>query len=99
MSKLDAGRVAAVFAADTALKFGTGFASKRYSHLHKFAYALGVQTCKRVAFVKLRAVIAGKEYACDVTAEAAGQRRKVVGTRGGFQSSCPLDISSWTWQP
>lgn len=79
MAEFHGGRIAAVFAADTAGHTGTGLAAKFYGHLHQFAYADGVETRKRIGFVNLICIVSGQEFACVVAGEPERHLRKIVG--------------------
>ena len=79
MAEFDGRRVAAVFAADTAMKLFAGALAELNGSFHKFAYALGIEPCKRVEFVNLCRIVRRKELACVVTREAEGHLREVVG--------------------
>ncbi len=79
MAEFDRGRVAAVFAADTAMQLAVCAFTERNRHLHKFADADGVETCKRVGLVNLCLIVAGQELTCVVTAEAERHLSEVVG--------------------
>ena len=80
MAELDGRRIAAVFAADTAMNVAAGSVSHFDSHIHKFAYAGGVKTCERIGLENLVLVVRRQEFACVVAAETEGHLRKVVGT-------------------
>ena len=80
MAELDGRRIAAVFAADTAMNVAAGCVSHFDSHIHKFAYAGGVKTCERIGLENLVLIVRRQEFACVVAAETEGHLRKVVGT-------------------
>ena len=68
-------RVAAMFAADTAVKRLSFTLAEFNGSFHKFTYADGVKTCKRVAFVNLICVGRSKAFACVVPAEPESHLR------------------------
>ena len=78
MAELDGGRVATVFTADTAVQMAVCASAERNCHLHEFADANGVKTCKRIGFVNLCLIVTGQELACVVTAEAERHLSEVV---------------------
>ena len=78
MAEFDGRRIAAVFAADTAVQMAVCALAERNCHLHEFADADSVETCKRIGLIDLCLIVTGQELACVVTAEAEGHLSKVV---------------------
>ena len=75
MAEFDGRRVAAVFAADTAVKVASLALAELYCHIHKLAYACRIKTGEGIAFVNLVCIVAGKEFTGVVTREAEGHLR------------------------
>ena len=78
MAELDGRRIAAVFAADAAVKLGICALAEFYSHIHELADAGGIELGEGVELVDLVLVIRGQELACIVAREAEGHLRQVV---------------------
>ena len=79
MTEFDRRRVAAVFAADTAVKGGPCLFAELYCHLHELTYALGIELGERVELVDLCRVVRRQELTCVVTREAEDHLGEVVG--------------------
>ena len=90
-----------MFAADAAVQVAVCALAERDCHLHEFADADSVKTCKRIGLIDLCLIVTGQELACVVTAEAEGKLGEVVGAEAeefGFFCNfvrgerCPWDF-------
>ena len=69
MAELDAGGIAAMFAADAELDVGTGLLAELDCNLHELADTVLVNACEGIALKDLLLVVIVEELACIVTAE------------------------------
>ena len=80
VAEFDGRRIAAVFAANTKVHFGTNALTAVNSHLHQFANARRIQSCERIRFVNLVCIVCRQELTSIVTRETERHLRQVVRT-------------------
>jgi len=81
VAEFNAGRIAAMFAANTQFQIGAGLTTQLCRHLHQFTDAVLIQAGKRIVVINLFIIIGTQELSGIVTGEAEGHLGQVVGSK------------------